>query len=395
MSSGPGTTGKSPLHAEEAIEEISGLLEIEDGLSSAASKKGEEAVDISMDTPAPVTPGPRSSIADGAEPAANMAYEDLLEKLVLPGADNAPAAAEAQDPPFPPVDTPQPMRQTTPAGEDAPWRFPAGPSVLDAAEERTVVTQNPLIAEEQEAAREAAAAQTPTAISDPSYPAVAAATAYSQPASTAETAQVSYAAPSTYNNTPVVLPVAPAPITLQPRSAALAAAPGRVQLSYPMFGGVLLTALIVGGLVVRYLAPAPHVVPVQPEAVVAPAQPVAAPAPVPAQPVAAPAPVPAQPTAAATPSPEVPVPTPPAAPAPEAKAAAPEPTEPAAEAKPAETEPSAEPKAAPKPKAHHSAAKPAPKSAAKPAPVAKPAPAAKPTKPAGKKPGGWADPFAQ
>lgn len=394
MSSGPGTTGKSPLHAEEAIEEISGLLEIDDGLSSTGSKKGDghDAVDVSMETPPPVTPGPfaKSSGEHSSEPAANMAYEDLLEKLVLPGAETPSGQAEAEDAPFPPIDTPQPTKET--ATEDAPWRFPAGPSLLDSAEERTVVTQNPLLAEEQEAAREAAAAQTPTAISDPSYQ--AAASAYTQAASSAETAQVSYASPSVYNNTPVVVPVGPAPIPLQPRPAPPAATAGRIQISYPMFGGVVLTALIVGGLVVRYLAPSPHVAPVQTEVVVAPT---------PVQP-AAPAPV-AQPTpapqaATPTPAPEVvPVPTPVAATAavPEAKPTVPEPAaEPAAETKPSE-EAAPEPRPAPKPKAHH-AAKPASKPSPKPAPAAKPAPASKPAKPAGKpagKKGGWTDPFDQ
>jgi hypothetical protein len=407
MSSGPGITGKSPLHPEEAIEEISGLLDIDDGLSSAGSKSGDsqgvesDAVEVSMDTPPPAPPGPygeaQSSADDSSEPVSNMAYEDLLEKLVLPGAEspheNPPL--QASEPLFPSAETPAPADQETETAEEgAPWGGADAASLMDSAEERTVVTQNPLIAEEQEAAR--GAAQTPAAIPDLSYQAAAAA-AYEQPSSCGETAQISYGDtaqasyaepaqapcdfPSVLDNAPatapvapapMVAPVAPAPMALPPQPAASpAAAPRRIQMSYPMFGGFALAALVVGGLAVRFLAPAPapQLVPVQAEAVVEP---------VPAQAPAAPTPVPAQPVAA--PAPEV-VPVPP----PAQPATAPEP---AAEAKPAE----AEPKPAPKPKAHYS-----PKPVAK-APTkveAKPAPAPKPAKSAGKKQSGWSDPFAQ
>ncbi len=407
MSSGPGTTGKSPLHAEEAIEEISGLLEIEDGPSAVGAaadahrREAEaDAVDVNMETPPPATPAPPRSpagaaAAESAEPASNMAYEDLLEKLVLPAGGGAAAESE----PASMTETPRP---TEAAASASAWRFPAAPALVDSGDERTVVTQNPLIAEEQEAAREAFAAsqQTPTAISDSTYQAAAASTAYAEPAPVtyAEPAQV--IAPSAYT-TPVFPPVAaaPAPVVQQPRSAALPTNPGRVHMSYPMLGGIVLTALIVGGLIVRYMAPQSHGsgAPASASVVAQPAPaapkpevvPTAAPAPaVAAEPEkAAPAVEPEKAApAAAEPEKAAPAAEPEkaTAPAPEPeKAAAPAP-EATAEAEPAE----AAPKPASKPRPHRA-------SASKPAAAPK-ASKPKPSKPAGgKKSGGWSDPFAQ
>jgi len=114
MTSGPGTTGKTDLPPDEAIEEISGLLEMDEvnagGSKTADGSEEPEAdvahaatsdlsheLEVSLETPSPVqlesyllpppvADEPASGQAPEAESASatNMAYEDLLEKLVLP-----------------------------------------------------------------------------------------------------------------------------------------------------------------------------------------------------------------------------------------------------------------------------------------------------------------------
>ena len=174
MTSGPGATGKTDVPPDEAIEEISGLLEMDD--LKPASRKPQtvpkrqrlmprmlpklprRCSHVSMETPGAVKldsylvpPPVGEEPANGPEPesasATNMAYEDLLEKLVLPAQPAAPDEAEAAEEP-PPFASPQSSSahlSSTPLASI----FPPQPA---ATEERTVVTANPLLAEEQEAA---------------------------------------------------------------------------------------------------------------------------------------------------------------------------------------------------------------------------------------------------
>jgi len=382
MTSGPGTTGKTNVPPDEAIEEISGLLEMDDlkggdakaadvsdhpGTDAAHFGGNGEGLDVSMETPAPVslesylvpppvsdehasqkTPEPQSASST------NMAYEDLLEKLVLPATPAEPA--EPQEAEEPPPFASTRTSSSHPVSSSIGSLFPQGETPGPAqTEERTVVTANPLLAEEQQAAaREAESYILPPA-----------------------------AAPTpAFTESPIVAQPA------RPGIQTTGLAPGKVvQLSYPVLGGILLGAALVGGLFTHLMSPSRTAVPPTstPTAVATPV-------------------IPAQPAPPANPAPHVqPVPTPPApAAAQPAAAAEAKPVREVAPAEPAVApeESEGEAKEATKPKAHHAAAKAArpPKPvAAKPAPAPKPV-AAKPAsapKPApAKKPGkGWVDPF--
>jgi len=380
MTSGPGTTGKTDVPPDEAIEEISGLLEMDEvnaGGSQTADASGEpeadaahaatsdvsHELDVSLETPSPVglesyllpppvADEPASGQAPEAESASatNMAYEDLLEKLVLPAQPAAPDEVEEAEEP-PPFASPQPsLAQPTPSPL-ANLFPPSVQSIQTVSDERTVVTANPLLAEEQEAAaREAENYILPAApVAPPAF---------------------------------VESPIVAQPVRQNLPAAGLA--PSKfIQISYPMFGFMMLAAVLVGGVLSRLMAPT-RVVVTQP------------PAPAPtlvARPV-----VPAQPTQPANPAPHVvPLPTPTESPTPAPAGAEPAAT---AEAKPlgetatAESSPeepvAGEPRPAARPKVHHTAKAPRPpKSAAPKAAPAKPAATKKPAK------GGWVDPFAQ
>jgi hypothetical protein len=375
MTSGPGITSKTDS-PDDAIEEISGLLEMDELKASEAAEGGAEhdravseavgeALDVALETPSPVNldaylppppvseePAKQGSGESESGLGSNMAYEDLLEKLVLP-AQPAPVEELASH-----LVTPRPSTThlLSPPESLFPSNVTPGPATSD---ERTVVTVNPLLAEEQEAAARGAESYILPAAPPP------------QPL-----------AP----NTPVVVtearPAAP------PKFAVL---PGKIiQTTTPIFGGIAVVLIVLGVLVGRASSPTKVIEKVS----VVQTQPVAAPA------------APAQAAQPGNPSPEV-VPLPARAGAAQAgaqPAAAVEPAQPAAAQAGAEETPAEEAKPEPKPKAHHAskpahsakaAAKPvvAAKPAAKPAAAAKPAPAAKPA--GGKKPGkGWVDPFA-
>jgi hypothetical protein len=386
MTSGPGTTGKTEVPPDEAIEEISGLLEMDDlnaGGSKTADSSGDPQAEaahsaasdaheheVSLETPSPVKlesyllpPPVADEPAGGQAPeaesasATNMAYEDLLEKLVLPTPSAAPEESEAAEEP-PPFAPPRPSSSHAAVSPLANLFPPGAPSLADVSDERTVVTANPLLAEEQEAAaREAENFILPAApVAPPVY----------------------------------VEPQVLAPPVAAPQRQPLAAPNKFIQISYPMFGFMMLAAVLVGGVLSRLMAPsravetalpaqvptlvAKPVVPVQPTPAAQPANPAPQVVPLPTEP-AAPAPVAAQP--AAVPAAKAPVELPAAQPAPE-------------EPFMGEGQPAA------RAKVHHTAKSPRPpKSAApkvaavKPAAPAKPAPAKKPAK------GGWVDPFAQ
>lgn len=380
MTSGPGATGKTDVPPDEAIEEISGLLEMDEskaGESETADSSEEsdadaahaaapavgDGLDVSLETPGPVkldsylvpppvadeppngqTPEPESASAT------NMAYEDLLEKLVLPSQLAAPDEAEAAEEP-PPFASPRPSSaESTPSPLGSLFP-PSAPAIPTTSDERTVVTANPLLAEEQEAAAREAE---------------------------------NYILPAAPVATPVFVesPILAQPFRAKPQPTGLA--PSKViQISYPMFGFMMLAAVLVGGVLSRLMAPTRVVVtppPAQAPTLVA-------------RPV-----VPAQPTQPANPAPRVvPLPTPTELPAPAPAVAQPAAT---AEAKPPGEIPTAEPpleesgagelRTATRARVHHAAKSPRPsKSVAPKVAPAKPVASKKPGK------GGWVDPFAQ
>ena len=109
----------------------------------------------------PPPPSPSSAVGDaeeneGAEEggeSTNLAYEDLLAKLVLP------AKAAEPEPAMPTLAAPLPMPETSvapaePTPPAAAFQLPSTASFQTAppSDERTLVTANPLVAEEQEAA---------------------------------------------------------------------------------------------------------------------------------------------------------------------------------------------------------------------------------------------------
>ncbi|HEX7500753.1 MAG TPA: hypothetical protein VF524_10695, partial [Polyangia bacterium] len=123
-----------------------------------------------LETPGPVLvstfmPPPPSPVADDAEEnegveergeETNLAYEDLLAKLVLPSKAPEPEAAmPAVAEPLPLPAIASPADPTLPAvAFTSPSSSPSSASfeVSPPNDERTLVTDNPLVAEEQEAA---------------------------------------------------------------------------------------------------------------------------------------------------------------------------------------------------------------------------------------------------
>jgi hypothetical protein len=381
MTSGPGTTGKTDVPPDEAIEEISGLLEM-DELNPGESKAADSAeqpqahaaheatpgvgdeIHFSMETPGAVKvdsyllPPPVSDESpDGQAPqaesasATNLAYEDLLEKLVLPTGPAAPDEGEAPEDPPPFASSRLSSAQATPTPLVNLFT-PGVPPGLDTSDERTVVTANPLLAEDQEAA-----------------------------AREAETYILPAAAPRA---TPVF---AQPPVVAHPVHAAFEqtglALHKVIQISYQKLGIMLLVAMLAGGLVSRLMAPTRAVVS----------------APTPQTPTLTATPVvPAQPTQAANPAPRVvalPTPSePPPAARPAAQPAAPAAATPSAAiptAAPAESG-AGESKTAAKARVHHVVKSSSPRPVKSAAPKAAPAKPASPKKPAK---GGWVDPFAQ
>ena len=366
MSTGPGPTRKADGTADASVDDIADLL-VEDDPSSnhaASEEVSEDGLEVMLETPGPVLanpfmPPPPSPMGDAGEEnesaeedgaATNLAYEDLLAKLVLP------AKAPEPEPEMPALMSslplPEPDASLLPP-PPAPYLHPSSPSlqVAPPAEERTLVTENPLVAEEQEAAfREGR-----LLAREPGIP------------------------------VQDELRHAPTEPVAGPANGG-----AKSRLVYLMLGGLLvLGGMILAVLVLKLLMPTPPQAP----QVVAPAPP-PAPSPPPSAPPAHVEPLPpSAPPAAALPSEPVPE-NPPAVPEPpavEPDRAGPRPHRPAAHAKPPRP---AAPKAAPAPKPA-----PAPKAAAPkvtPAPKAAPAPEPKAPKAAGKKAGkagGYADPF--
>jgi hypothetical protein len=358
MSTGPGPTRKADGSHDDSVDDVADFLVDDEGPKAHPENEVEsgqildDGLDVMLETPGPVLvnsfmpppPAPAKGAAEedseGPEEsssATNLAYEDLLAKLVLPAKPSEPEPA-----------------MPTPAGSlplldpaSVPYKRPSSPSFLVAppTDERTLVTENPLLAEEQEAAaREgrSASREIPNVVREEMRPAL------TEP---------------------------------------LANGVAKSRLVYLMLGGLLvLVGMILAVLVLKLIMPAPAPVPV----VITPA-----PAPPPPAPPTHVEPLP--PTEHVVPA--LAVPAPPAAPAGEAKANAAASEAPSQA--PSEGEavmPEAEKS---QPKVHRSASRPkAPShaSSAKPAVAAKPAAPAKAQKPAatkksGKASQGWVDPF--
>jgi hypothetical protein len=163
MSTGPGPTRKADGSHDASADEVS-HLPVEDEAHQEDVDSGQildDGLDVMLETPGPVLvnsfmpppPSPTSGApeeeAESAEESGsptNLAYEDLLAKLVLP------AKASEPEPALPMPVSPLPLPDPTPTAE--PFKHPSSPSFLVAppTDERTLVTENPLLAEEQQAA---------------------------------------------------------------------------------------------------------------------------------------------------------------------------------------------------------------------------------------------------
>lgn len=166
MSTGPGPTRKADGTADATVDEIADLL-VEDEVSAPLPAKDDtphDNLDVMPETPGPALassfmPPPPSPVGDtgddreGAEDAGgatNLAYEDLLAKLVLPA--RAPEPASEMPAVVGTLPLPEPDSEVAAL---TPLLSPPSAQSLQIAppaEERTLVTDNPLIAEEQEAA---------------------------------------------------------------------------------------------------------------------------------------------------------------------------------------------------------------------------------------------------
>jgi len=201
MSTGPGPTRKADGSTEASVDDIADLL-VEDE-SHQGHTEGDQALDdgldVMLETPGPalvstfMPPPPSPVAADVADESAedpedsesaeepgeatNLAYEDLLAKLVLP------AKAPEPEPAMPALAAPLPLPEfladsATPTPAAMPFNRPSSANfqVAPLADDRTLVTVNPLVAEEQEAAfregRSAAREQAPLVIQQDMHPAV-------------------------------------------------------------------------------------------------------------------------------------------------------------------------------------------------------------------------------
>jgi hypothetical protein len=175
MSTGPGPTRKDDGSDDASVDDIADLLVEEESHpvsvkhDSLLDKSLDDGLDVMLETPGPVLastflpPPPAPAGLAGEEgdsveesgAATNLAYEDLLAKLVLPAKAPEPEATL-------PVPETLPLSEALSAPAGSPFsepvlpsiQRPSSPSLLAAppADERTLVTDNPLVAEEQEAA---------------------------------------------------------------------------------------------------------------------------------------------------------------------------------------------------------------------------------------------------
>lgn len=194
MPTGPGPTRKDDGSHDASVDDIADLLVDEEsrpmGVKSDTllDKSLDDGLDVMLETPGPVLastflpppPAPVGLGSDDGESAeeagagSNLAYEDLLAKLVLPAKAPEPEATL-------PVPEPMPVPEAFVAPPTPGVSEPAFPSIslpsspsLQAAppsEEQTLVTDNPLVAEEQQAAYREGRITTQPRVSDEIRPA--------------------------------------------------------------------------------------------------------------------------------------------------------------------------------------------------------------------------------
>lgn len=176
MPTGPGPTRKDDGSHDASVDDIADLLVEEEsrpmGVKSDTllDKTLDDGLDVMLETPGPVLastflPPPPAPVGPGGDEgesvedagaASNLAYEDLLAKLVLPAKAPEPEATL-------PLPEPLPVPEAFVAPPTPGISEPVFPSIslpssspsLQAAppsEEQTLVTDNPLVAEEQQAA---------------------------------------------------------------------------------------------------------------------------------------------------------------------------------------------------------------------------------------------------
>ncbi len=355
MSTGPGPTRKADGSPEASVDDIADLL-VEDESHQGrieGDQSLDDGLDVMLETPGPALvstfmPPPPSPVADDVEEsesveepgeATNLAYEDLLAKLVLPAKAPEPEPAmPALAAALPPPESMMPQAAPTPPA--MAFQLPSSPSfqLAPPTDERTLVTDNPLVAEEQEAAyREGRTASR--------------------------------------EHAPIIVQEEMRPAFTEPMAAVNGGAKSR--LLYLMLGGLLvLGGMILAVLVLKLLMPTPAP---PPTVVVTPPPPAPPPAHVeplpPSAPIAVPPPAAAEPAAAAAAPAEAPAPA-------------------MAEGAALENErvqPKVHRAAVHKaPSAHSAAPRPAPKASAA---TPKVAPAPKTTKAKKVKSSGYADPF--
>ncbi len=175
MSTGPGPTrktdgsaeasvsGEASVSAEASVDDVADLL-VEDESHPGhgqVEQALDDGLDVMLETPGPalvstfMPPPPAPVVEDTEERESaeepgeetNLAYEDLLAKLVLPAKAPEPEPASL---PLP-ESLSEPVAPTPPA---VAFNLPSSPSfqIAPPTDERTLVTVNPLVAEEQEAA---------------------------------------------------------------------------------------------------------------------------------------------------------------------------------------------------------------------------------------------------
>jgi hypothetical protein len=163
MSTGPGPTRKADGSHDESADDVPHLPGEDEAIQENVDSGQilDDGLDVMLETPGPVlvnsfmppppsptsgTPEEESDSVEESGSATNLAYEDLLAKLVLPAKASEPEPALSA-----PV-SPLPLPDPVPVAE--PIKRPSSPSFLAAppTDERTLVTENPLLAEEQEAA---------------------------------------------------------------------------------------------------------------------------------------------------------------------------------------------------------------------------------------------------
>jgi hypothetical protein len=195
MPTGPGPTRKDDGSHDASVDDIADLLVEEEsrpmGVKSDTllDKTLDDGLDVMLETPGPVLAstflppppapvglgGDESESAEDAGAASNLAYEDLLAKLVLPAKAPEPEATLPAPEPLP---VPEAFTAPLTPGVSEPAfpsiSLPSSPSLQAAppSEEQTLVTDNPLVAEEQQAAYREGRISTQPRIQDEMRPAL-------------------------------------------------------------------------------------------------------------------------------------------------------------------------------------------------------------------------------